>query len=82
MSTPYVIAEAGVNFFDTARVRGVTPLEEAKKYVLSLRGQVNKELSAQNRIDAVELQEEDFERTATQKIKRFLYPKKKKEDGQ
>ena len=56
--------------------------EEAKKYVLSLRGQVNKELSAQNRIDAVELQEEDFERTATQKIKRFLYPKKKKEDGQ
>ena len=55
--------------------------EEAKKYVLSLRGQVNKELSAQNRIDAVELQEEDFERTATQKIKRFLYPKKK-EDGQ
>ena len=56
--------------------------EEAKKYVLSLRGQVNKELSAQNRIDAVELQEEDFERTATQKIKRFLYPKKNKEDGQ
>ena len=33
MVTPYVIAEAGVNFFDTARVRGVTPLEEAKKYV-------------------------------------------------
>ena len=51
--------------------------EEAKKYVASLRGEVNKELSAQNRIDSVELQEEDFERTATQKIKRFLYPKRK-----
>ena len=51
--------------------------KEAVKYVASLRGEVNKELSAQNRIDSVELQEEDFERTATQKIKRFLYPKKK-----
>ena len=51
--------------------------KEAVKYVASLRGEVNKELSSQNRIDSVELQEEDFERTATQKIKRFLYPKKK-----
>ena len=50
---------------------------EARKYVAALRGEVNKELSAQNRIDSVELQEEDFERTATQKIKRFLYPKKR-----
>lgn len=33
MNKPYVIAEAGVNFFDTAKVRGVTPLEEAKIYV-------------------------------------------------
>ncbi|MDN0046147.1 N-acetylneuraminate synthase family protein [Megasphaera hexanoica] len=30
---PYVIAEAGVNFFDTAKKRGVSPLEEAIKYV-------------------------------------------------
>ena len=50
---------------------------EARKYVAALRGEVNKELSAQNRIDSVELQEEDFERTATQKIKRFLYPKRR-----
>ena len=55
---------------------------EARKYVASLRGEVNKELSAQNRIDSVELQEEDFERTATQKIKRFLYPKKKNQEEQ
>ena len=52
--------------------------EEAKKYIHSLKQTVNKELSSQNRIDSVELQEESFERTATQKIKRFLYPKNKK----
>lgn len=33
MSKPYVIAEVGVNFYDTAKVRGVTPLEEAKRYI-------------------------------------------------
>ena len=50
---------------------------EAKKYVEALRPLVNRQLSKQNRIDSVELQEEPFDRTATQKIKRFLYPKKK-----
>lgn len=33
MSKPYIIAEAGVNFYDTAKQRGVTPLEEALHYV-------------------------------------------------
>lgn len=33
MKQPYVIAEAGVNFYDTARQRGVSPLEEALFYV-------------------------------------------------
>lgn len=33
MNKPYVIAEAGVNFYDTAKLRGVTPLEEAMYYV-------------------------------------------------
>lgn len=33
MHKPYVIAEVGVNFFDTAKLSGRTPLEEAKKYV-------------------------------------------------
>lgn len=50
--------------------------EEAKKYVTQLKARLNKELSTQNRIDSVQLQEEPFDRTATQKIKRFLYPKK------
>ena len=30
---PYVIAEFGVNYYDTARVLGITPLEAAKKYI-------------------------------------------------
>ena len=33
MKKPYLIAEAGVNFYDTAKTRGVTPLEEAMYYV-------------------------------------------------
>lgn len=30
---PYVIAEMGVNFYDTAKVLGITPLEAAKMYI-------------------------------------------------
>lgn len=33
MSKPFLIAEAGVNFYDTAKLRGVSPLEEAIRYV-------------------------------------------------
>ena len=33
MRLPYVIAELGVNFYDTARVENITPLEAAKKYI-------------------------------------------------
>ncbi len=55
--------------------------DEARKYALTylqkLKTNANKELSKYSRIDEAELQEEDFERTPTQKIKRFLYPKKK-----
>lgn len=32
MKKPYVIAEAGVNYYDTAKQHGHTPLEEAKYY--------------------------------------------------
>jgi N-acetylneuraminate synthase len=32
-TSPYLIAEMGVNFFDTARVEGITPLDAAKKYI-------------------------------------------------
>ena len=33
MKRPLLIAELGVNFYDTARVEGISPLEAAKKYV-------------------------------------------------
>ena len=46
---------------------------EALKYVAKIREDVNKELSAFSRISGAELQEEPFQRTPTQKIKRFLY---------
>ncbi|MGP1348162.1 MAG: N-acetylneuraminate synthase family protein [Stomatobaculum sp.] len=32
-SVPYVIAEMGVNFYDTAKAKGITPLEAAKLYI-------------------------------------------------
>jgi long-chain acyl-CoA synthetase len=49
---------------------------EAKKYIAKLRDEVNKDLSGFSRISSVELQEEPFQRTPTQKIKRFLYSKR------
>ena len=30
---PYIIAEIGVNFYDTAKVLHITPLEAAKRYI-------------------------------------------------
>ena len=33
MSKPYVIAEMGVNFYDTAKVMGISPLDAAKLYI-------------------------------------------------
>lgn len=33
MKKPYLIAEMGVNFYDTAKVLGISPLEAAKMYI-------------------------------------------------
>lgn len=33
MNKPYIIAEMGVNFYDTSRVLNITPLEAAKLYI-------------------------------------------------
>ncbi len=56
--------------------------EEAKKYVDGLKAKINSELSAQNRLSSVKFQKEPFQRTATQKIKRFLYQKDQKKKGE
>ena len=34
MKSPYLIAEVGVNFYDTAKAEGIAPLGAAKKYIL------------------------------------------------
>ncbi|AEC02108.1 AMP-binding protein [Parasphaerochaeta coccoides] len=47
--------------------------ESIYKYLERLRDTVNKELGAYSRISSVALQDEPFERTPTQKIKRYLY---------
>lgn len=33
MNKPYLIAEMGVNFYDTAKAMGITPLQAAKLYI-------------------------------------------------
>ena len=50
-------------------------------YVSKIREDVNKELSAFSRISTAELHEEPFQRTPTQKIKRFLYSRISDNDG-
>ncbi len=34
MNMPYIIAEIGVNFFDTAKKMNISPIEAAKKYIV------------------------------------------------
>ena len=55
--------------------------EEALKYVKRIKTDVNSELSAFSKLSDVELQEEAFERTPTQKIKRFLYERRQGDKG-
>ena len=33
MQTPYLIAEIGVNYYDSAQTLGISPLEAAKRYI-------------------------------------------------
>lgn len=51
---------------------------QASDYIARIRKEVNSQLAVFSKISAAELQEEPFEKTPTQKIKRFLYPKKNK----
>jgi long-chain acyl-CoA synthetase len=44
--------------------------------VTELKSWTNKKLSAFSHINRIEIQDEPFEKTATKKIKRFLYPQK------
>lgn len=53
-------------------------LEDRKKTVLEY---VNKHVSKQSKISDVEAMKDDFEKTATQKIRRFKYKDKPKDEG-
>ncbi|MFA6507940.1 MAG: AMP-binding protein, partial [Treponemataceae bacterium] len=50
---------------------------KAGEMMTDLKNYTNKRLAAFSRIHRVEVHHEPFEKTATQKIKRFMYPKKK-----
>lgn len=52
-------------------------VHQAGTLVTDLKNATNKRLAAFSRIHRIEIHEEPFEKTATAKIKRFLYPKKK-----
>jgi len=51
----------------------------AEELLEKIRKEVNAGLAAFNRISKAALHREPFEKTPTQKIKRFLYPKKQEE---
>lgn len=67
-------------FADKMKVDIDEAATEAKKYLMSIRKDVNSQLSSYSKIDEIELQEVEFERTPTQKIKRFLYQKNNASD--
>jgi long-chain acyl-CoA synthetase len=54
--------------------------DAAIEYINKLKRDINKELNSFSKIHEVTLQEEPFQRTPTQKIKRFLYLDRKKKD--
>jgi long-chain acyl-CoA synthetase len=57
---------------------GVTQAEHSIADLLErLKKEVNSKLASFSRVNRIELQEEPFERTPSQKIKRFLYPKRR-----
>lgn len=51
--------------------------QAAATWLESIKKDTNSKLAAYSRIRKVRIEEEPFEKTPTQKIKRFLYPKKK-----
>lgn len=68
-----MLAAAGDMIQETSH----SAMQGAERVLQEIKNFTNKQLAAFSRIHRVEIQEEPFEKTATQKIKRFLYPKKK-----
>lgn len=59
------------------RRKGIVATDAILLYLNNLRKRVNEKLSSFSKINKVEIQNEPFERTPTDKIKRFLYQRKK-----
>jgi long-chain acyl-CoA synthetase len=69
-------AEAAVNSLGKAVGAGIENAEKAATALLErIKKETNSRLAAFSRLAKVELQVEPFEKTPTQKIKRFMYPK-------
>ncbi len=79
-----IVEDSLVYSDETGRLTALIVLSEKAKTMIAamgdslseLKNMVNKKLSAFSRINQIEVQDEPFEKTATKKIKRFLYPKK------
>ena len=62
------------------RRKGIVASDQIQVYINSIKRRVNEKLSSFSRIGKVEIQEEPFERTPTDKIKRFLYQNRRKNE--
>ncbi len=58
--------------------RGIIAVKDIETYLNIVKSHVNEKLSSFSKIRKVEVQDEPFERTPTDKIKRFLYQRRKK----
>lgn len=58
--------------------KGIVAVDAIESYLNIVKSRVNEKLSSFSKIRKVEIQEEPFERTPTEKIKRFLYQRKRK----
>jgi len=70
------LEDAARSVGDAASHAASATAAKAGEILNDLKTSANKRLAAFSRIKRVEIHHEPFEKTATQKIKRFLYPKK------
>lgn len=57
--------------------KGIVAVEAVNEYLDAIKARVNEKLSSFSKIRSVEIQNEPFERTPSEKIKRFLYQRKR-----
>lgn len=70
---PYLIAEIGVNYFDIAEIRGITPLKSAKKMIKE---------AAESGVDAVKFQSYTAEKLASKHSPAYWDTDKEKTETQ